>query len=99
MVGGGPAGLMAAATLAPPGRAVVLAEAMPTVGRKLLMAGKSGLNLTKDEPPDVRRRLPRRRLARADPGGLRPGRGARLGRRASGSSSSPAAPAGCFRAA
>lgn len=46
VVGGGPAGLMAAETLAAAGRRVLLAEAKPTVGRKLLMAGKSGLNLT-----------------------------------------------------
>ncbi len=50
VVGGGPAGLMAAETLAAAGRRVILAEARPTLGRKLLMAGKSGLNLTKDEP-------------------------------------------------
>jgi hypothetical protein len=50
VIGGGPAGLMAAETLALAGRKVLLAEAKPSVGRKLLMAGKSGLNLTKDEP-------------------------------------------------
>jgi len=50
VIGGGPAGLMAADTLAQAGLHVVLAERMPTVGRKFLMAGKSGLNLTKDEP-------------------------------------------------
>ena len=48
VIGGGPAGLMAAEALAAPGRRVVLVDAMPTVGRKLLMAGKSGLNLTMD---------------------------------------------------
>lgn len=46
VIGGGPAGLMAAETLAAAGRRVLLAEAKPTLGRKLLMAGKSGLNLT-----------------------------------------------------
>lgn len=51
VIGGGPAGLMAAEVLAAAGRRVVLAEAKPSLGRKLLMAGKSGLNLTKDEPP------------------------------------------------
>jgi uncharacterized flavoprotein (TIGR03862 family) len=51
VIGGGPAGLMAAETLAAAGRAVLLAEAKPTLGRKLLMAGKSGLNLTRAEPP------------------------------------------------
>jgi uncharacterized flavoprotein (TIGR03862 family) len=50
VIGGGPAGLMAAETLAAAGRAVVLVEARPSLGRKLLMAGKSGLNLTRDQP-------------------------------------------------
>lgn len=53
VVGAGPAGLMAAGALARAGRRVVVAEAKPSVGRKLLMAGKSGLNLTKDEPLDA----------------------------------------------
>lgn len=51
VIGGGPAGLMAAETLARAGAVPILAEAKPSLGRKLLMAGKSGLNLTKDEPP------------------------------------------------
>ena len=46
VIGGGPAGLMAAEALSAAGRGVIVAEAMPTPGRKLLMAGKSGLNLT-----------------------------------------------------
>lgn len=50
VVGAGPAGLMAAEVLSAAGRTVVVAEAMPSPGRKLLMAGKSGLNLTKAEP-------------------------------------------------
>lgn len=53
VVGGGPAGLMAAEELARAGHRVMLAEAKPSIGRKLLMAGKSGLNLTKDEAPDI----------------------------------------------
>ena len=52
VVGGGPAGLMAAEVLGRAGIPVLLAEAKPSLGRKLLMAGKSGLNLTKDEPFD-----------------------------------------------
>ena len=51
VIGAGPAGLMAAETLAGQGAHVVVAEAMPTPARKFLMAGKSGLNLTKDESP------------------------------------------------
>lgn len=50
VIGGGPAGLMAAETLAGAGARVLLAEAKPSLARKFLMAGKSGLNLTKDEP-------------------------------------------------
>lgn len=50
VIGGGPAGLMAAEELAGAGHRVLLAERMPSLGRKLLMAGKSGLNLTKAEP-------------------------------------------------
>ena len=49
VVGGGPAGLMAAEILADAGHSVTVADAKPTMGRKLLMAGKSGLNLTKNE--------------------------------------------------
>ncbi|MFO7759469.1 MAG: TIGR03862 family flavoprotein, partial [Roseovarius sp.] len=50
VIGAGPAGLMAARELARAGLRVTVAEAKPSVGRKLLMAGKSGLNLTKAEP-------------------------------------------------
>ncbi len=50
VIGAGPAGLMAAEQLSLAGHNVLVAEAMPSVGRKFLMAGKSGLNLTKDEP-------------------------------------------------
>ena len=49
VVGGGPAGLMAAETLVDAGHSVLVVDAKPTMGRKLLMAGKSGLNLTKNE--------------------------------------------------
>ncbi|UWQ10840.1 TIGR03862 family flavoprotein [Aliiroseovarius crassostreae] len=50
VIGAGPAGLMAAGELARAGIKVTLAEAKPSPARKFLMAGKSGLNLTKDEP-------------------------------------------------
>ncbi|MBL4768706.1 MAG: TIGR03862 family flavoprotein [Rhodobacteraceae bacterium] len=49
IIGSGPAGLMAAQELAQAGCAVTVIEAKPSIGRKLLMAGKSGLNLTKAE--------------------------------------------------
>ncbi|MCU0907206.1 MAG: TIGR03862 family flavoprotein [Rhodobacteraceae bacterium] len=49
VIGAGPAGLMAAETLARAGRRVTVLDAKPSPGRKFLMAGKSGLNLTKDE--------------------------------------------------
>jgi uncharacterized flavoprotein (TIGR03862 family) len=50
IIGGGPAGLMAAEVLANGGVQVHLFEAMPSVGRKFLVAGKGGLNLTHAEP-------------------------------------------------
>jgi uncharacterized flavoprotein (TIGR03862 family) len=50
VVGGGPAGLMAAEVLAAAGVAVHVFDAMPSVGRKFLLAGKGGLNLTHGEP-------------------------------------------------
>lgn len=49
VIGAGPAGLMAAERLARAGVAVVVHEAMPSVGRKFLMAGRGGLNLTHTE--------------------------------------------------
>ena len=49
VIGAGPAGLMAAETLATAGLSVIVTDAKPSVGRKFLMAGKSGLNITKDE--------------------------------------------------
>lgn len=52
VIGGGPAGLMAAESLIERGVAVDLFDAMPSLGRKFLMAGKGGLNLTNAEPLD-----------------------------------------------
>ncbi len=52
VIGGGPAGLMAAEVMLDAGLAVTLYDAMPSLGRKFLMAGKSGLNLTHAEPLD-----------------------------------------------
>lgn len=64
IIGGGPAGLAAADVLTGRGCAVELFEAKPSLGRKFLMAGKSGLNLTHAEPlPDFLTRF----------GGARPG--------------------------
>ncbi|CAJ92116.1 putative flavoprotein YhiN [Cupriavidus necator] len=50
VIGGGPAGLMAAEVLAAQGASVAVYDAMPSVGRKFLMAGKGGMNLTHAEP-------------------------------------------------
>ncbi|MDI1239093.1 MAG: TIGR03862 family flavoprotein [Polaromonas sp.] len=54
IIGGGPAGLMAAEVLAGAGAAlsVQVYDAMPSVGRKFLLAGKGGLNLTHSEGPE-----------------------------------------------
>jgi uncharacterized flavoprotein (TIGR03862 family) len=51
VIGGGPAGLMAAEVLSQQGIAVHVFDAMPSVGRKFLLAGRGGLNLTHAEPP------------------------------------------------
>lgn len=53
VVGGGPAGLMAAEAASGAGAEVNLYDAMPSVGRKFLLAGKGGLNLTHSEPLDA----------------------------------------------
>lgn len=52
IIGGGPAGLMAAEVLSAAGVPVDLYDAMPSVGRKFLLAGKGGMNLTHSEPAD-----------------------------------------------
>ena len=53
IIGAGPAGLMAAEELAKAGVKVVVCEAKASIGRKFLMAGKSGLNVTNDEELDA----------------------------------------------
>src|SRR6476620_5995726 len=50
VIGAGPAGLMAAEVLAQGGASVTIYDAMPSAGRKFLMAGRGGLNLTHSEP-------------------------------------------------
>lgn len=50
IIGAGPAGLMAAEVLANGGASVTVYDSMPSAGRKLLMAGRGGLNLTHSEP-------------------------------------------------
>jgi hypothetical protein len=49
IIGGGPAGLMAAEVLSADGHRVTVCDAMPSFGRKFLLAGKSGLNITHSE--------------------------------------------------
>jgi uncharacterized flavoprotein (TIGR03862 family) len=53
IIGGGPAGLMAAQVLSDAGLSVHLFDAMPSIGRKFLLAGKGGLNLTHSESADT----------------------------------------------
>jgi len=50
IIGGGPAGLMAAEAASALGSGVKLYDSMPSIGRKFLLAGKGGLNLTHSEP-------------------------------------------------
>lgn len=56
IIGAGPAGLMAAEAALEAGARVSIYDAMPSVGRKFLMAGKSGLNITHSEDENVFRR-------------------------------------------
>jgi hypothetical protein len=53
VIGAGPAGLMAAEALSAGGVAVTVYDRMPSIGRKFLMAGRGGLNLTHSEHLDV----------------------------------------------
>lgn len=53
IIGGGPAGLMAAEQLVQAGHAVDLFDAMPSVGRKFLLAGVGGMNITHSEEADL----------------------------------------------
>jgi uncharacterized flavoprotein (TIGR03862 family) len=53
VIGAGPAGLMAAEVLAAAGVQVDVYDAMPSAGRKFLLAGRGGLNLTHSEPLDA----------------------------------------------
>ena len=68
VVGGGPAGLMAAEVLAAGGADVHVYDAMRSVGRKFLLAGKGGLNLTHSEP--FERFVPRYGERRAEVGAM-----------------------------
>jgi uncharacterized flavoprotein (TIGR03862 family) len=71
VIGGGPAGLMAAEVLATAGLEVTVYDHMPSVGRKFLLAGRGGLNLTHSEPTEEllarygARRKPLRRAIQA----------------------------------
>ena len=67
VIGGGPAGLMAAETMARQGVQVLVVEAKPSLGRKFLMAGKSGLNLTMEEADNKFRASYREGAAWLDP--------------------------------
>lgn len=67
IIGAGPAGLMAAEVLTDRGLAVDIYDAMPSPARKFLMAGKSGLNITHNEPEETflsRYTAPDQRLTR-----------------------------------
>ncbi len=52
VIGAGPAGLMAADTMVRAGLSVTVFDRMPSAGRKFLMAGRGGLNLTHSEPSE-----------------------------------------------
>ena len=75
VIGAGPAGLMAAEVLAEGGARVTVYDRMPSVGRKFLLAGRGGLNLTHSEELDA---LPRA-LRRGDAASARRDRGVPAG--------------------
>ena len=62
VIGAGPAGLMAAEVLSAAGIRVSVFDAMPSIGRKFLLAGKGGLNLTHAEPASAMTTLHPRRF-------------------------------------
>ena len=53
IIGGGPAGLMAAEVMRDSGVKVDVFDAMPSVGRKFLLAGRGGMNITHAEPSEL----------------------------------------------
>ena len=67
IIGGGPAGLMAAETVAAAGLEVMVFDAMPSVGRKFLIAGKGGMNITHAEPLPAFKQRYRERADRISP--------------------------------
>lgn len=67
VIGGGPAGLMAAETLAAAGVPVDLFDAMPSVGRKFLLAGVGGMNITHSEEQSAFRQRYRERESGVSP--------------------------------
>lgn len=67
VIGGGPAGLMAAETLAAAGVPVDLFDAMPSVGRKFLLAGVGGMNITHAEEQSAFRQRYRERESGVSP--------------------------------
>ena len=83
VIGGGPAGLIAAEVLARAGVTVTVYDRMPSPGRKFLLAGHGGLNIThsEDRDPFLARYGDRGRAPRADARGVRPAGPARLVRR------------------
>ena len=97
VIGGGPAGLMAAETLARSGVRVTVYERMPSPGRKFLLAGRGGLNLTHSEA--LRQFLTR--YGAAEPFASRdrgvPADGCGPGARSCGSRLSSDRAGGCFR--